>query len=408
MIKVNPPLMDWFSNRGIYITSISLSREMVLKDTLHCAQQLNANYFHSLTELRLKNTDDAVVELMLPVARQLKSCYFHSAHMSTNSMNSDIETEFVKRCVNLTAFEYFGPCASVVLPVIIKSSPNLTTLSLSGVYMFTNSEIQALSRGVPGVTNLVVAPTDGVTIETLTVMADICPSLRQLALPQCLGASPAFGGSIFPVLRRLNLEGEYSMSVATLLGVAQSCPALGSINLTSNKGLGTAVVLGLCHSTSVIHNLRELFLNHSSITDSGVESVVNRYPGIHTIFLLHCEKLTDRATLSLSRCHKLAVIGLPGRAVTLESLKTLSRGCPRIHTLHLSSCPAHVIPALDMFRKLESLKISGSHVQDNEIALLAHVCPMLRRLDISCAIRITDRCLPVLSHSFPKLKKLKW
>ena len=193
-----------------------------------------------------------------------------------------------------------------------------------------------------------------------------------------------------------------------------------------------AWLLPACQSMAV-----SLSIRCSNISDSGLETVLDKLPAVHTLELSGCNEVTEAGlwtclnarivSLSISDCINVADDTVGAIAQLLPSLGELNlqayhvtdsaltffsaRQSCGLSVLRLQSCwevTNHgVVNIVRSLPNLTVLSLSGcSKITDDGVELVAENLPKLRHLDISWCPRITDAALEYIACDLGQLEEL--
>ena len=306
---------------------------------------------HEITPL-LSNQDLRCLDVAVSdgrMRRLLMDVYpaLRSLQHSTRGLNEHEMTWFFKRGIPLSSIS-FAKC---------NTSDNITRI----FHMIHDSGYaKAVKRISLRLCHKVLAATH------FAQMLTICTSLEALNLTKCGNVAADFIsqlGQRCAALTSLDFEGNYehSVSISSFRELGRGCPLLAHINLSM-----------------WIDNFPE----------GGIEALTEGGSQLTSICLAETSLGNEAIVVLAENCHSLTSLDITDCGVTHAAVMALSQHCPLLATLK-------------MFEEEESL----SDVSDESVIVLAHGCPLLRRLDIYFA-EISDTSVVVLAQLCKTLQHL--
>lgn len=208
----------------------------------------------------------------------------------------------------------------------------------------------------------------------------------------------------------------------TMLGTAAGLRRLRQLHLCSITHVKDQALIQIAEQCT---NLEDVSLaGCSSITDASVQVLTDSCPNLFRLSLRDCWQLTDQALMSLPspcklsslsldgcarmsenvctilalRAEQLNTLNLRGIAVTDNAVHDLSRGCPLLKALDLSSnnpfggsqISDDGVEALSKLVMMERLNLQGAVITDAGVCFIAENFPNLKALNLGSCYRITD------------------
>eukprot|EP00795_Rhopilema_esculentum_P002093 gene2093-17665_t len=286
---------------------------------------------------------------------------------------------FVSGCRSLRCFSAMH--SSLITDIGVKSlclSKRLQVLKLEGNNRITDSAVRSLVKSCPDLHHLHLVDCERITDLSLKALSQ-CKNLVVVNYADCIRLSDAgvryiVEGSSGPKLRELNLTNCLRVSDVSVLRIAQRCNSLTYLNLSycehvTDAGvelLGTilslmSVDLSGCliqdQGISALGNnprLRDITIaSCSSVTDIGIQKLVQQTRDLENLDVSSCKLLTDHAIKSLAFCcRRLRTLNIAGcRLLSDQSLQYLSGVCHYLDTLDISGCNLVSDKALRFLRK---------------------------------------------------------
>ena len=157
------------------------------------------------------------------------------------------------------------------------------------------------------------------------------------------------------------------------------------------------------HDVSLIPitSLRQLTISESGITDAHVVGIAEVCPELRHLNISSCSGISDAALLQLSKyCHALQILHLACCfRITSEGITALAKGCSELEELDLSGLDIGDIALRQLAekcRKLKKLTLNGcNHISDEGICCIVSFCTDIEYLSLS-QLHITDGCLVMI------------
>jgi hypothetical protein len=262
---------------------------------------------------------------------------------------------------------------------IIKRSPNLKTIDISLCTNISSLMLSELSK----------------CKKLQAVMAFKCPQLTDAGFLDLFKS--------LPELTIVNLS-ESHITDAAVIELAHTANRLRIIVLAGCKAITSHSLVELAQNCPCLENVN---LSSTAVDDEGVDALVSHCGGLVSLTLIGCKQITTESVLSiaqntrvlqqiyLSYCH----------TITEEGLLQLMQKCTYLQTVELSSCVTvtdSVICELAMHATLlQVLNVSGcQQLTDGSIDYLWLYGQHLTSLDVS-------RCPSITSHALASFSVLK-
>eukprot|EP00003_Mantamonas_plastica_P022854 TRINITY_DN395_c1_g3_i1.p1 TRINITY_DN395_c1_g3~~TRINITY_DN395_c1_g3_i1.p1 ORF type:complete len:1152 (+),score=313.68 TRINITY_DN395_c1_g3_i1:317-3772(+) len=345
-----------------------------------------------------------------------------------------LEQLFVQDCVNLTKLS-------------VKNKQYLQLLKLNHCAKLSSETIRQLLTGAGRLRILEAGScVAGVDREMMVTLANNCPKLKRLMLPNCVHLDDE--GMIEVALRcrelvLLMLNGCTQISESAIYQISQSCMSLKSLHIGNCRQIDGASLIQVGNNCS---NLADLDLQGMpQLTDTEVEQLVkgcgsHLYKlnlkhsggvGHKTVIALgmyaseslrmlnvgNCNKLNDNCVKALSNCTALQAIDFSGcMSITDEGMLRFLQRCTQLQSISLFKCSLVTDASIHQLRqyndnsRLRSLDLAScENVSDESLVELVKVCPGLQDLDLeTCQVsNVTVEALGKYCHELKALK-LAW
>eukprot|EP00271_Cylindrocystis_brebissonii_P020632 TRINITY_DN6917_c0_g4_i1.p1 TRINITY_DN6917_c0_g4~~TRINITY_DN6917_c0_g4_i1.p1 ORF type:complete len:876 (+),score=157.82 TRINITY_DN6917_c0_g4_i1:188-2815(+) len=237
------------------------------------------------------------------------------------------------------------------------------------------------------------------TADSLRLLAQRCPGLERLELPDLRGAFDVEMMAAAPCLPRLQSLTLQPLFVhgamiedgpvqpllrpETLIAISQSCPGLTRLDLTECRQLSSAGLVSIAQNCTGLRSL-----NLDSCLDA------NHAPAVMAAVARHCPSLTR---LNAADC-----------GVGPEALASIGRMASlRELTLPFNCFPCALPKAVGGLRELVHADLGDNPwLGDADVEALAKACPQLRFLDIS-SCGVTDRGILCVARHCRSLDELR-
>ena len=247
---------------------------------------------------------------------------------------------------------------------------------------------------------------------------------------------PMFWKTVTPILHRRDLYEEQDDGTKNFTSLASfELRGFESVCLVSVSDLDICEFIDHCPRTK--KSLRAISLKRSTVTDAGLEVMLEQLGSVTSLELSGCNDFTEAGlwaslqprltSLSISDCINVADESVAAIAQRLPQLRELNlqayhvtdavlgclvaQRCGTLTTLRLKSCweltNQAVVNLIHCLPQLTTLSLSGcSKITDEAIELVAENLGQLRCLDLSWCPRITDAALEYIACDLPKLEEL--
>ncbi|XP_024391687.1 EIN3-binding F-box protein 1 isoform X2 [Physcomitrium patens] len=261
---------------------------------------------------------DVSLEVVGKVCQDLKLCVLSQCQSVTDKGLQS----FLQCCVCLDSLQ-LERCHAItnggVLTALVQGKGNLRTLNLSKCHGLWNEEKRAneVSLECLSLKTLNVTGCKNVGVEPVVKMCLRCPLLENLDLSQMVDLNDEAIISVIEGcgehLVSLNLTNCKNITDVVVAAIASHCGDLERLILDGCYQVGDS---GLQMLAAACPSLKELDLSGTSITDSGLRSlVISRGLWLQGLTLTGCINLTD------------------------ESLSLIEDYCPSLGALNLRNCP---------------------------------------------------------------------
>jgi len=160
---------------------------------------------------------------------------------------------------------------------------------------------------------------------------------------------------------------------------------------------------GLSYIAEGCPKLERLYLNSCSlIEDEGLIKLCSACPGLRSLDLCYCWKLTEKSIKQLAQLSHLEELILTECSqITDEALVPVMQGCQKLLVLDLSQTAAtdNLISCLPP--SLQVLHLSGINITDVGLQSIADRLTSLCVLDLSKCVLITDRGVSAVRYWLP-------
>ncbi|XP_072168267.1 uncharacterized protein [Diadema setosum] len=247
---------------------------------------------------------------------------------------------------------------------------------------------------------------------------------------------PMFWKSVTPILHKRDLYEEQEDGTKNFTSLSSfELRGFESVCLVSVSDLDICEFIDHCPRTK--KTLRAISLKRSTVTDAGLEVMLEQLGSVTSLELSGCNDFTEAGlwaslqprlnSLSISDCINVADESVAAIAQRLPHLRELNlqayhvtdavlgclvaQRCGTLTTLRLKSCweltNQAVVNLIHCLPQLTTLSLSGcSKITDEAIELVAENLGQLRCLDLSWCPRITDAALEYIACDLPKLEEL--
>ncbi|KAJ4786862.1 F-box family protein [Rhynchospora pubera] len=212
-----------------------------------------------------------------------------------------------------------------------------------------------------------------------------CPNLKLLCVKGCVGVTDLGVKLVAVKCRKLqSLDVSFTMITKKCLPAIMQLPNLEEFCMTGCLGIDNKAFVNLKQGCNSLQALDMSNCEH--MTDSGVLSILQKYPNLYHLNLASCSSVNVSILSGLKSMCKLGSIKLDGCKVTASGLKSLSNSCISLKELSLSKCPG---------------------VTDEGISVIMAKHKDLVKLDVTCCRYITDESLSAITSSCTSLVSLR-
>lgn len=195
-----------------------------------------------------------------------------------------------------------------------------------------------------------------------------------------------------PYLKSLNLSNCKEITDKSVTMISQHCIQLQDLNLA---GCSKVTNMGLLIIAWSLKNIRRLNVRSCRfISDYGVQYLTGAHDKTRNNYANELEELT------LQDCHR----------VTDDSLRSISKGLPKLKSINLSFCPSVTDTGLKSFAGMTSLETmvlrSCDNITDIGLAYLTEHGLNVRHMDVSFCPNVTDVGLRNIALGMTKLTQL--
>lgn len=283
---------------------------------------------------------------------------------------------------------------------IIKGTPLLRHLNLSGWGDLDFPEIEKISSFVPGLEEIHLGFCHNIDTSILGRLSLSCPNLKLVNLEGCRGSEGITNEAIrilcenLSGLETLNVSHCSSLTDEFVVFFARSCHAIKSLNADGIPWLTdlSISILTSMHGAS----LRELRLDGEELTDSSVHSIGVECPLLVVLDVAFCDLLTDQAVGALRKLHRLEHLRLKrGTGFSSAGLKTLFQPVDEARTSPFPHLRVVGLPEC-------------SHLDNEGLQTIVLGCgATLRLLNIAWCWDIDDVALEIMVRGCPNLTNME-
>jgi hypothetical protein len=207
-----------------------------------------------------------------------------------------------------------------------------------------------------------------------------------------------------PQLRQF-YTGERGLTDGDLAALGKGCPHLTTIEHMGEDVTDTGLL-------SVARNgaLITLDLGDSPLlTDQGIQAAAALCPHLEVVSIAYCEQLTDTTLIAFGQhCHNLRELNIRETDMTDTGLKAIAFGCPHLEIVDLDSCTqltdAALIALGQHCHHLRDLDIRHTHMTDAGLRAIAAGCPLLEKL--SAKVCNVGPAIEAIARGCPRLRVL--
>ncbi|GAB6021374.1 hypothetical protein CHUAL_003982 [Chamberlinius hualienensis] len=231
-------------------------------------------------------------------------------------------------------------------------------------------------------------------------LAQVCVKWKTVVYQPCF-----WRGCVIPVLRcRAIAIGERQQFVESL-----QQRGFDSIGLLGANDDDIQHLVSNC--SSVIKYLRHVILKCSSVTDKGLENLLDGTPAVYRLELSGCNEISEAGlwsaldpriqSLSISDCINIADESLGAIAQLLPSLCEFNLQAYHVTDVALSYFSQKQSSSLNILRLQSCWEISNQGVSN-----MVHALPNLTTLSLAGCTKLTDAGVEVIAENLKKLKCL--
>lgn len=307
----------------------------------------------------------------------------------------------------------------------------IRSLSVQGPKtQLTDQELRELSESGINVVNLDISGNADVSDEGLKMLAEGCASLHSLNLSGLVKITDAGIASLTADchnLISLNLQNCANLTNASLKAIGEGCPEIQELDLSGNSKAQLKVDDGGLNSfLAAAKNLRQLNLTWTKVTDAGLQSlaesaklqsiqlcwlpitdtslqiIAQSSPGLISVNLNNCSKITDQGIKDLSfKCRSIQSLFLKGATgIKDDGLRAIGENLQDLKQIDLADLSFVTEAGLkDPFSRAKNLVSVTLPIKatDEVIAVIGLHLSKLEVLNMAGANKITDVSLIALS-----------
>jgi hypothetical protein len=166
-----------------------------------------------------------------------------------------------------------------------------------------------------------------------------------------------------------------------LVALGNGCPLLASVG-TMLWSITDVGLQGVARN-GALSTLR--LQNCCKLTDEGLRAAAAFCPHLESVDLSYCTQLSDASLIALGQhCHNLRELNIQGTSMTDEGLLAIAAGCLRL--VKLVAKQNDIGPAIEAIARscprLRTLVVTGVEVATEAVLALAECCPLLEELGI--------------------------
>jgi F-box/leucine-rich repeat protein 2/20 len=293
---------------------------------------------------------------------------------------------------------------------IASKCPNLTTLKLSFCNQITDSSIKSLAKQVgKHLIELDLTSCVHLTDQSILSIAKVASKMRRLVLRQC---SEITGAAMLELAKNCSELEKLDISnchrIDTIIEVLFSCSKLSELNMESCFGLGFDCLKNLNKKLPALVNFN---WSQGNASNESLKVVAMCMPNVETLQFNYCKKVTDQGVQYLANLHNVRELYLDNTSITDAAIKSLAEGgsANSISVLSLQNPEKLTDESLEMmtkqFKVLKHLSISSNDLTDQAIEKLLLGCRELHELFIKNNI-LSKKAVHGLRDKFPNVKLL--
>ncbi|KAH7098778.1 RNI-like protein [Auriculariales sp. MPI-PUGE-AT-0066] len=330
--------------------------------------------------------------------------------MNCKHLSDDALTKLLRSTPELVALDLSGiqEATDMSLLAVAATSPKLQGLNISHCKKMSDAGVTAIAQSCRFLRRIKLMALDNVTDVSLSALASHCPRLLELDLTKCSAISDHGIRRLWTLLVDLR---ELKVSY---------CPALTDTAHPAPTPVGPFVPLAASDGS-----LPPLLLTHRfdhfrilelsgciHITDDAIAGIIGRAHRIRSLSLAKCANLTDNALRSICglgrHLHDLHLGHV--NKITDDAVVELAQACTRLRYIDLACCN-HLtdvaVMALALLPKLRRIGlVRVINLTDDSVYALAQRPPTLERIHLSYCDNISVEAVAQLVQNLPRLMHL--
>ncbi len=301
-------LLDWTSNKELFLKDFILNMTTFRKLLATCTDKMTLSArFAKLVKLK-KLTIDYLAQSTRDYGKELLQILFQNSQLLT--------LELIQTPLNflIPAIKEYFETQSV--DPSNNWTQSITSLNLSRCGNWPDSPIDYLLSLCPKITSLNFDQANYFTDKALSDVAHNCPQLLVLKMPNCTS-------------HELNLG---------LQEIAKCCPLLQVLDVTESRNINDEAICSIVESCP---DLRELYMNITSVTDKSVMKIVEKKTPLCAIGVGNQTMVSETALVELLKtCTQITHVNLKGfTTLTKNTADVLvSHGAEKLQHLNLQWC----------------------------------------------------------------------
>ena len=322
-------------------------------------------------------------------------------HLFITRVKDNEEKEFKARKVLLAH----------VRTTIARHFPNADTLVFTISHNFDVDELKSITSVLPHLKNLDLGFVRNLVRKELQAICSYLPRLQYLKLyshdldEECL----------FMLAKRTKDMQMVSLMLHTTLRttnesfmrIVDANPTLREFQLSNTSVTDE----GIDHLVNSCTQLEYIDLSHSTfITNASIQKITTTYPGLKTLKLNQCGTLTEQAFVHIGNCSLLHTLDIGSCCIIRDPAFTYIAQCTALRSFGLNDCwflTSAAMQALSAkLTHLEEIHMYKCNMDDSAILALTSECHKLKYLKLSEAKNITSSAFEHIGDRCAKLKFL--